>query len=66
MRIRYCGTDMELLLMTEENYKESREGDASHTKYKFFQRLMREVSLYENQNQELKYGSMLGFFAKTR
>lgn len=66
MRIRYSGTVMELLLMTEENYKNSREGDAGHLKYKFFQRLMREVSLYKSPNQQLKYESMLGFFAKTR
>jgi len=66
MRIRYSGTDMELLLMTKENHKKSRNGDASHTKYKFFQRLMREVSLYNNKNQKLKYDSILGFFAKTR
>lgn len=67
MRIRRSGTDMEILLMTEENYNKSKgSGEASHTEYKFFQRLMREVSLYKNPNQKFKYDSIMGFFEKMR
>lgn len=67
MRIRRSGTDMEILLMTEENYNKSKgSGEAGHTEYKFFQRLMREVSLHENPNPKFKYDSIMRFFEKMR
>ena len=56
IKIRHNSTLIELQLRTKKDDKIAEKGDADHKKYKFLQRLRREVRLYENPiDQKLFY-----------
>lgn len=47
-KIRYINTRMELQLRTKKDDEIAENGDADHKKYKFFQRLRRDIRVYNN------------------